>query len=74
MPSMTIADAREISRITALLGGVSTPLASSLAAVGSVMPIAERKSSELIAWLATALNFWTGKRMPPKKKQQPSTF
>lgn len=45
---------------------------SCMAAVGSTMLMQDRNSSELVAWFATALKFWTLKRAPPNRKQQPA--
>lgn len=44
---------------------------SCMAAVGSTMLMHDRNSSELVAWLATALKLCTLNRAPPNRKQQP---
>jgi hypothetical protein len=43
-----------------------------VAAVGMMMPMQLKNSSELVAWLATALKDCVLNRTPPNKKQQPT--
>jgi hypothetical protein len=37
-----------------------------------MIPMHDRNSKELLAWLATALNFWVLYFQPPNRKQQPA--
>jgi hypothetical protein len=50
----------------------SPPLLSCTAAVGMMMPMQDRNSSELVAWFATALNACVLNLRPPNRKQQPA--
>lgn len=53
-------------------GVTSSPMLSCPAAVGMMMPMHDKNSRLLVAWLATALNVCVLNRMPPNRKQQPA--